>query len=100
MAEYEVKLLSRAVQDLDRIYKYIAHTLLEKGTALSLVERIESGIFSLGSMPYRCPERKIGAYANRGYRHLLVDNYTIVFRVDEKKKLVVIVTIRYSASQF
>ena len=28
--------------------------------------RIEDAILSLETMPYRCPERKRGAYANRG----------------------------------
>ena len=58
MDKYSVKLMSRALRDLDGIYDYIAHTLLEPGTALNLVGRIESAILSLEAMPYRCPERK------------------------------------------
>ena len=60
MDKYSVKLMSRALQDLDGIYDYIAHTLLEPGTALGLVRRIEEAILSLETMPYRCPERKRG----------------------------------------
>lgn len=37
MDKYSVKLMSRALRDLDGIYDYIAHTLLEPETALSLV---------------------------------------------------------------
>ena len=68
MEQYSVKLMARARRDLDGIYAYIAKTLLEPGTAMSLVEKIEGQILSLSTMPYRCPERKRGAYANRGYR--------------------------------
>ncbi|MDO4563974.1 MAG: type II toxin-antitoxin system RelE/ParE family toxin [Clostridia bacterium] len=100
MDKYSVKLMSRALRDLDGIYAYIAKTLLEPGTALKQVERIEQAIYSLDEMPYRCPERKTGAYANRGYRQLFIDNYTAVFRVDEEQKAVIILTIRYSPSQF
>lgn len=82
------------------IYDYIAHTLLEKQTALALFDRIEAGILELETFPYRCPERTTGIYAHQGYRQLLVDNYTAVYRVDESKKQVIIVTIRYSKSQF
>lgn len=39
--KYSVKLMSRALQDLDGIYAYIAKTLMEPGTALKLVETIE-----------------------------------------------------------
>lgn len=70
------------------------------GTALALVERIENEILSLDQMPYRCPVRQTGAYANRGYRQLLVGNYTVIYRVDEVKKQVIVVTVRYSPSNF
>ena len=81
MDNYSVKLMSRALRDLDKIYDYISHTLVEPGTALKLVERIENAIFSLETMPYRCPERRRGAYAYRGYRQLLVENYTVINRI-------------------
>lgn len=100
MDKYEVKLLGRALRDLDEVYGYIAKTLLEPGTAENLLNEIESEIFSLEQMPYRCPERRKGAYANKGYRQLLVRNYTILYRVEESKKQVVIVTVRYSRSNF
>ena len=45
-------------------------------------------------------ERRVGAYAGKGYRQLFVKNYTVVFRIDEEHKTVIIVTVRYSASQF
>lgn len=94
MDKYSVKLTSRALRDLDGIYAYIAQTLREPGTALKLVDRIEESVFSLEQMPYRCPERKRGTYANRGYRQLLVENYTVIYRVEETKKQVVVVTVR------
>lgn len=100
MDEYSVKLMSRAQRDLDGIYDYITRTLLEPETALKLVGRIEEAILSLGNMPLRCPERKIGIYANRGYRQLFVENYTVIFRMDVKKRLVIVVAIRYTPSQF
>lgn len=92
--------MSRALRDLDGIYDYIANTLSEPETALNLVDRIENAILSLETVPYRCPERKRGTYANRGYRQLFVENYTAVFRIDEAKKTVIVVTIRYSPSEF
>ena len=100
MDRYSVKLMSRALRDLDGIYDYIANTLLEPGTARDLSERIENAILSLEMMPYRCPERKQGAYAHRGYRQLFVENYTAIFRIDEAKKTVIVVTVRYSPSEF
>ncbi len=67
MDKYNVSLTSRALRDLDDIYVYIAQTLLVPETAIALVGKIEKEILSLEEMPYRFPERKTGAYANRGY---------------------------------
>lgn len=101
MAEqYTVKLMSRAVRDLDGIYRYIAETLLEPGTAQKMAEGLENEILSLAQFPNRCPFRRSGVYANKGYRQLLVKNYTVIYRVDEAAKTVVVVTVRYAASQF
>ena len=100
MDKYSVRLTSRALWDLDGIYAYIAKTLLEPGTALKLVDEIEEAVLSLEQLPHRGPERKTGAYANRGYRQLFVKNYTVVYRVEEAQKQVLVVTVRYSPSQF
>lgn len=94
MDNYQVKLTARARRDLDGIYAYIAGTFLAPGTAIKMLEALEEGIISLESMPYRCPERKRGVYANHGYRQMFVNNYTIVCRVDEASKNVIVVTVR------
>ena len=60
MDKYSVKLTSRAPRDLDRIYRCIAQTLLEKEAALKQVDHIEEAIFSLETMPTRCPDRRAG----------------------------------------
>lgn len=100
MGKYNVSFTSRALQDLDDIYAYISQTLLVPETALRLVDKIEMEILSLEDMPYRFPERKTGAYAKRGYRQIFVGNYTVIYRVDEKNRQVIIVTVRYTSSQF
>ena len=100
MDKYTVKLLSRALQDLDRIYCYIARELLQAGTAEAIIDELETGILSLAQMPHRCPERRTGFYANKGYRQMLIKNYTVVYRVDDDRKQVTVVTVRYAKSSF
>ena len=100
MDKYEVKLLSRALRDLDGIYGYISKNLQEPGSASALIDEIENQILSLEYLPFRCPERRTGIYANKGYRQLMVRNYNIIYRVDESNKTVLIVTVRYAKSNF
>lgn len=68
--------------------------------SLRIVTEIESVIFSLEMLPYRGAERKIGWYANKGYRQLFVENYTIVYRIDEMIKQIIIVTVQHSLGNF
>lgn len=72
MDKYEVRLLNRAMRDLDDIYGYIARTLEEPGTAIDLIDTLESEILSLEYLPYRCPQRRIGAYPKGEYHQLIV----------------------------
>jgi len=98
--KYVVKLLSRAYRDLDGIYAYIAKTLLEPGVAKKLLEEMEDAILSLENLPHRGALRKSGAFADKGYRQLFIKNFTVIYRVNVVNKQVVIVTVRYSKSQF
>lgn len=98
--KYEVRLMHQALQDLDEIYGYIAGSLLEPGIAAELPDTLENEILSLEYLPYRCPERRTGSFANSGYRQLLVKNYIVIYRIDEPRKQVLIVTVRYAKRSF
>jgi plasmid stabilization system protein ParE len=98
--KYSVKLLPRAYRDLDKIYEYIAETLIEPGIALKSLDTLEDAIFSLEGMSQRGALRKTGAFANKGYRQLFVGNFTVLYRIEETAKRVLVVTVRYAKSQF
>ena len=93
MDKYVVKLYTRAYQDLDDIYTYIAETLLEPGTALNMVDKLEEAIFSLEQLPERGAIRHVGAYKDGNYRQLFVGNYCNIYRLMKKKEEVHIVTV-------
>ena len=100
MAKYTVKLMQRASSDLDDIYNHIADDFKETGTAEKMADSLEEAILSLNEIPYRGSIRRTGAFANRGYRQLFVKNFTIVYRIDEARKMVIIVSVRYTPSSF
>lgn len=100
MDNYKVKLSPEAARDLDQIYAYIAEHLLEPGTAEHMIGKLEKAILSLARMPERNPIRRLGVYANQGYRQLFVQKYVIVYRVLRRKKEVHIITMRYAPSRF
>ena len=100
MDKYVVKLYARAYRDLNGIYTYIAKNLSEPATALNMVDALEETIFSLEQMPERGAIRRIGIYAEAGYRQIFVKNYVIIYRVLQEEKEVHIVTVRYAPSNF
>lgn len=100
MDKYSVKISPQAFDDLDKIYEYIARKIKAPETAATLIDRIESEISGLDQLPQRGAERKVGIYANRGYRQLFVKNFTVVYRVDEAAKEVIIITVKYTPSVF
>jgi plasmid stabilization system protein ParE len=95
-----VKLLPRAYRDLNGTYEYIDETLMQPSIATKLADSLEEVIISLESIPQRGALRKMGAYSNRGYRQLFIGSFTIVYRITETKKMVLVVTVRFSKSQF
>lgn len=100
MDKYKVKLLARAARDLDEVYNYIADEFKEIQTAEHMADLLEGAILGLDEMPYRGSIRRTGAFANKGYHQIFVKNFTIVYRIDEEKKFVIIVTVRYTPSSF
>lgn len=100
MDKYVVKLYPRAYRDLDEIYAYIADSLLEPNIAFKMIDELENTILSLETFPERGSIRQVGAYENQGYRQLFYKKYTIIYCVIEEKKEVLILTIRYSPSNF
>ncbi len=95
MDKYKVKVNPGAIRELDHIYEYIANQKLSPENAKGQVDRIKKSILSLDTFPQFHQERNEGRYAGKGYRQLLIDNYIVIFRIDELCKTVYVVTIQY-----
>lgn len=98
--KYAVKIYPRASRDIDDIYGYIAKNLKEPKVAESILEILEKAIYSLEDLPERGAIRRVGTYANQGYRQLIAGNYLIIYRVQKEKQEVYIVRVRYGPSRF
>ena len=95
MDKYKVKLYKRAYKELDSIYRYIAYDKLSPENAKGQTDRIKTAILGLDTLPQSHQDRLVGRYAGKGYKQLIVDNYIAIFRIDESKKIVWVVTIQY-----
>ena len=95
MDKYKIKLNPRAYRDLDEIFDYISKDLQSPENAKGQTDRLWKALKTLDTFPQSHQERMTGTYAGKGYRQLLTDNYITIFKIDESKKIVKIVTIQY-----
>ena len=93
MDKYKVKINPRAIRELDHIYEYIANEKLAPENAKEQVDRIKKAILGLETFLQSHQERNEGRYAAKDYHQLLIDNYIVIFRIDEPNKTVYVVTI-------
>lgn len=93
--KYKVKITPKAIHELDDIYEYIANEKLAPENAKGQVDRIKKAVLSLDTFPQSHQERNEGRYAGKGYRQLLIDNYIVIFRIEETSKTVYLITIQY-----
>lgn len=95
MDKYKVQINPKAIRELNSIYNYIATDKLAPENAKGQLGRIKTAILKLDTFPQSHQERIEGGYAGKGYRQLLIDQYIVVFRIDEEKRIVTVVTVQY-----
>lgn len=96
MKKYEVLITDAALQDMQDIYEYISNTLMSPNAALRQYNTIADKILTLETFPERI---KVMASENeklRGYRRLIVNNYSVFFVIRSDK--VIVFNVLYSAS--
>lgn len=96
MDKYKISIYPKAFKELDEIFKYIAIEKQSPENAKAQTDRIRQALQSLEVFPQSHQERLEGRYAKRGYRQLLIDNYIIIYKINEVNKMVYIVTIQYA----
>ncbi|MFZ7132424.1 MAG: type II toxin-antitoxin system RelE/ParE family toxin [Eubacteriales bacterium] len=95
MKKYEIVVTDEAVADLENIYLYIATTLLSPEIASDQYNRITSQILKLETMPERYCIIESEPDKSRGLRIMPVDNYSVLYIVDEST--ITVTNILYSA---
>lgn len=96
---YEIILTDIAKEELEDIYDYIYNQLLAEKAANNLMEKIEKQILLLENNPYACVEVSIKP-KNELYRRLIIDNYIVLYQVEEEYKQVVIYRVLYGKRDY
>ena len=92
---YDVKLTKQARYDMRTIYEYIADTLMEPVVAEKQLTHIENAVYSLEQMPERFRRYDKEPWRSRNLRVMPVDNYVVLYTVDNKNHIATVIRIMY-----
>ena len=97
---YKVTISDAADADLDEVIGYIATVLADPQAAASLADKIAACYDDLSRTPYmysQCLNLRLQAL---GYRRVSIQNYIMVYRVDEECKTVYILRFFYGPRDY
>ena len=92
---YKVKLTNYAVEQLQEIDRYIAHSLVSPDVASHWMQHLKSELASLDSMPNRHPLTEEEPWHTERIRKMVVKNFLVYYWVKEEDKTVWITAIVY-----
>ena len=96
MEKYEVNITDEALDDMEKIYEYIAFELLSPENAMGQYNRIADAILTLDSLPDRFALFESEPEHSWGMRRMVVDNYLVCYVVDPG--IVTVTDVLYGAS--
>ena len=96
MEMYEVNITDEALDDMEKIYEYIAFELLSPENAMGQYNRIADAILTLDSLPDRFALFESEPEHSWGMRRMVVDNYLVCYIVDPG--IVTVTDVLYGAS--
>lgn len=97
---YRLIVSELAHEDLDRIISYIAYQLLNSVAAANLLDEIEKSYMYLKSTPYMYERCQDSHLEREGYHKVTINNYVLIYKVDEAIKTVVIYRFFYGAQNY
>ena len=84
---YKLIFAPEFVKDLENTFDYISAILKVPNAAKKLMKKIDDSIIKLKEMPYMYPlcSEPLDAL---GYRKIVIENYILIYSVDEKSETV------------
>jgi plasmid stabilization system protein ParE len=96
---YIITITTGANIDLGDIHRYIANELHAKESADALIKKIRVKIKLLADFPLACPV-VMGLVTDQEYRKLVVDNYLVLYKVDDSRKTVFVARVVYAPRNY
>lgn len=98
--QYKIVFTNDAIIEMDSINHYITKNLYNSQAASRLMEKVEEAIYGLKDMPRKYAVIKKYEELNLQYRRIVINNYAVLYTIDEEEKTVYIVHMYYGERNF
>lgn len=85
-----------AEQDIDAVLEYISENLHNLKAASDMLDKIERAIENACMLPYGFPDCGIYYITDEKIRHIPIDNYVLIYSIDEDTKRLNVLRFRYA----
>ena len=98
--EYRLKLTEQFLGEFEEICAYISNKLKNIDASNRLREKAIYNILLLENSPRMCTEIEKVDRTERQYRRMIINNYVILYTIDEPEKIVYIAHIYYGGRNY
>ena len=98
--KYEIIFTQECKKEIKKIYNYIRETLYVENAAKRIMLKIEELIKNLACTPKIYVEIDKYSGTKRIYRRIVVDNYVLLYTIDEENKKVYVSHMYYGGSDY
>ena len=97
---YKIHFLENSLEEIDEIFIYISETLKSQNAPKLFVKKIISKTEILSRFPKIYSPISKYDKLKREYRKIVIDNYILLYTIDEKEKIVYISHVFYSRKNY
>ena len=98
--KYKVIITPTAYKEIDKIYDYITDDLYAENAAKRLMNKVEQEIQRLKDSPKIYAEIEKFDELKRVYRRIVVNNYVILYTIDEDNEVVFVSHMYYGGRNY
>ena len=97
---YEIEFTEDARDEIREIYEYISKNLVNKEAAKRLMRKMRNSVMDLAESPRLYAKIEKKDRMKKEFRRIVVDNYIILYKIDENKKTVYISHMYYGKRNY
>ena len=98
--EYSVNLTEQFLTEFEQICEYISNKLKNIDASNRLREKVIYNVLLLENSPKMCNEIEKMDRTKRQYRRMVINNYVILYTIDESKQIVYVAHIYYGGKDY